>query len=419
MAERRLPVRPDLTQLKHQAKDLLRQFRSGDPTAVGEFRQHHPEKIPSSDAKLADAQLVLARSYEASSWTRLVLACKLIDGIWRDDLDTVRSIIEKNPKLLHENAGIRNSNWGPPMSYAANLGRDAIIRMLYDHGARDLEQAIGRATLQGKIETAGMLYAMLGAPPIRRGALGGPAYTLSSTGTAFLFERGATAIDENGVTIAPVDVVICSDSRKPADKHKILEMYVQHGAQLPDTPVMALHRGRIDLIEEHLRRDPRLFERTFSHQEIFPAEFGCSEYVDTQGTPLHGTTLLHMCVDWDEFEIAEWLVERGADVNAKSAVDQNGFGGYTPLFGAVVCYANFWGNYRGESPDTPFVRLLLDHGADVNVRASIRRMFEEDGKKIWREFHTLTPLSWGYTYPDKMLVSQPAMRMIAERGGQP
>jgi hypothetical protein len=417
MPVRRLPVYPDLDQLRRQAKELLRALHARDAEALADLKQFHTKQIDPAKAKLADAQLVLARSYEASGWTRLALACKLIDAIWRDDLETVRSIIEKNPKLLHENAGIRNNNWGPPMSYAANLGRDAIIRMLYGHGARDLEHAIGRATLQGKIETADMLYAMLGAPPIPQGALGGPAYTLSSTGTAFLFEHGATAIDENGATIAPVDVVICSDSRKPAEKHRILEMYVQHGAQLPDTPVMALHRGRIDLLEEHLRRDPRLFERTFSHHEIFPPEFGCPEYIDTQGTPLHGTTLLHMCVDWDEFDIAEWLVEQGADVNAKSAVDQNGFGGYTPLFGAVVCYANFWGNYRGEAPDTRFAKLLLDHGADVNVRASIRRMFEEDGKKMWKEFRDLTPLSWGDAYPAKILVSQPTMWMIEQRGG--
>ncbi len=35
-------------------------------------------------------------------------------------------------------------------------------------------------------------------------------------------------------------------------------MYVEHGLELPDTPVMALHRGRIDLIEAHLSRDPDL-----------------------------------------------------------------------------------------------------------------------------------------------------------------
>lgn len=174
MSARRLPVYPNLDQLRRQAKDLLRALHAGDAEALADLKQFHTKQIDPATAKLADAQLILARSYEASSWMRLVLACKLIDAIWRDDLEAVRSIIEKNPKLLHENAGIRNNHWGPPMSYAANLGRDAIIRMLYERGARDLEHAIGRATLQGKIETAGMLYAMLGAPPISPGALGGP-----------------------------------------------------------------------------------------------------------------------------------------------------------------------------------------------------------------------------------------------------
>ena len=48
-----------------------------------------------------------------------------------------------------------------------------------------------------------------------------------------------------------------------------------HATTLPDTPPMAVHRGRIDLLEEHLRRDPDLFSRTFSHQEIYPPELGC------------------------------------------------------------------------------------------------------------------------------------------------
>ena len=67
----------------------------------------------------------------------MVQCCNLIDAIWRDDLEAVRELVTKHPKLLHENAGIRNDNWGPPMSYAANLGRNSIIKMLYDLGARD------------------------------------------------------------------------------------------------------------------------------------------------------------------------------------------------------------------------------------------------------------------------------------------
>jgi len=136
MPERRLPVRPNLDQLKHQAKDLLRQIHSGDSAAIEEFKKYHPEKIEPGEAKLADVQLVLARSYTAPSWPRLVLACQLIDAIWHDDVGTVRRLVLQHPQLLHEHATIRNSNWGPPMSYAANLGRDRIITMLHELAPR-------------------------------------------------------------------------------------------------------------------------------------------------------------------------------------------------------------------------------------------------------------------------------------------
>ena len=64
MPVRRLPVRPDLEQLHRQAKELLRAIHAGDADAIAELREHHPESIDPSAAKLADAQLVLARSYE-------------------------------------------------------------------------------------------------------------------------------------------------------------------------------------------------------------------------------------------------------------------------------------------------------------------------------------------------------------------
>src|SRR5437870_4041529 len=102
--DRRLPVRPNLDQLKQQAKDLHRAIRHGDPDAIEEFKKYHPKAsrlalnademsaLPANadkmsanrtqDArapiKLADSQLVLARSYGAPSWPRLVQACNLI-----------------------------------------------------------------------------------------------------------------------------------------------------------------------------------------------------------------------------------------------------------------------------------------------------------------------------------------------------
>jgi ankyrin repeat protein len=416
---RLLPVRPDLDQLKNQAKDLLRRIRSGDAEALAELNSFHPNPPQQpNEIKLAHAQLALARSYGAPSWPRVVQSCKLIDAIWRDDIDTVRDLVTKHPSLIHENAGIRNRNWGPPLSYAANVGRNEIIRMLYDLGARDLESAIDRALLQSKIDTARMLHEMMGSPPLPDGALAGAAYTLSASGTELAFELGAKVFDENGNSLAPVDVVLETDSRKPAAKHRILELYVQHGLTLPDTPVMALHRGRIDLLEEHLRRDPQLLKRTFTHEEIYPPELGChDEVLATQGTPLKGTTLLHLCADYDEIEIARWLLEQGMDPNTRAAVDADGFGGHTALFCTVVSQPNYWMNRSRESQQAPFTQLLLDHGADPTVRASLRKKLHPgyggryDVENTY-EYRDVTAIEWGRQFHAKEFVSEAALRLI-------
>ncbi|NOT49521.1 MAG: ankyrin repeat domain-containing protein [Acidobacteria bacterium] len=418
--DRNIPVRPDLDQLKHQAKDLLKHVRANDAAAIEEFTTYHPKQIEPADAILADAQLALARAYGVKSWPRLVQACDLIDAIWRDDLTAVRELVTKHPNLIHENArATEKCNWGPPMSYAANLGRNEIIKMLAEMGATDFEHALDRAALQGKIDTAEMLHGLLGSPLPPDGALGGTAYTLSESGTAFALRAGARVVDENGKRLAPVDVVLETDSRNPTAKHAILEMYAANGLELPDTPVMALHRGRIDLLEEHVLRDPSVLNRTFTHEEIYPPDLGChDEVLATQGTPLAGTTLLHLCVDYDEFEIAEWLIAKGADVNARAAVEANGFGGHTPLFCTVVSQPNFWMNYQGREQEARFAELLLNHGADVSIRASLRKKLHPGyapkyDVENWYEYLNVTALEWGEQFHAKVFVSEPAMELIA------
>ena len=79
MPDRHFPVRPNLEQLKHQAKDLLR----ADPSL----------------GKLAHAQHALARSYGLPSWPRLVLACRMTDAIWRDNVEAVHELVLRHPRL--------------------------------------------------------------------------------------------------------------------------------------------------------------------------------------------------------------------------------------------------------------------------------------------------------------------------------
>ena len=335
----------------------------------------------------------------------------------------MRTLVRTNPSLIHEDVLIlRDSNWGPPMTYAANLGRDGLIRMLHGMGASDLESAAGRAALQGHVDTLRMIYRMAGEPPVNHDALGGPAYTLSAAGTAALLALGAQVKAEDGRRQAPVGVVLETDSRKPDEKHAILELYVQHGLELPDTPAMALHRGRIDLLERHLASDPLLLTRTFTHGEIYPPELGCGDPLDaTVGTPLGGTTLLHMCVDYDELEIARWLLDRGMAPNVRAAVGTSGFGGYTPLFNAVVSQPNFWMNYRQRGPFVaPFAELLLARGADPNVRASLwKRLHPGHGDASRHDYRDVTALSWGRRFHAPIFVSEPALQLIEAAGGRP
>jgi hypothetical protein len=413
MIQKELPVRPDLGQLRRQAKELLRELKSGDPPAAAFLLEHHPERLEPSQAKLADAQLALARSYGASSWPRLKLACRAREAIWHDDIGFLRELVLRNPWLLDEDVH-RMGNWGPPMSYAANLGRNRIVTLLHELGASDVQYAFDRAVLQGRLDTARRLYA-LGARPTGNTVLGA-CETQSGAGLALALELGASLADEHGDRLAPVAMLLQTYSRNPGGKHRCLELAVEHGIDLPDTPPMAVYRGRSDLLGRHLSHDPDLLSRTFSHEEIYPPQLGCDadRSLALHGTPLAGATLLHLCVDNDELDLARWLIEQGADPDARAEVDADGFGGHTALFGCVVSQPHRSGRRR----DDAFARLLLDHGADPNARASLRKALRFVADETLHEYRDVTPLAWGERFHDQAWVNKRALQLIAERGGE-
>src|SRR5262249_52091744 len=75
---RTLPRQPHLDIPKRQARELLKQCRAGDAGAFERVRRRHPKLHHAADAvlqsaafRLSDAQLVVAREYEFSSWTQL------------------------------------------------------------------------------------------------------------------------------------------------------------------------------------------------------------------------------------------------------------------------------------------------------------------------------------------------------------
>ncbi|MBK8096297.1 MAG: ankyrin repeat domain-containing protein [Planctomycetes bacterium] len=409
MSSRHLPVRPDHQQLKHQAKDLLRGIHAGDAAALAELQTHHPSPPPAATCKLADAQFALARAYGVASWPRLVLACRLTAAIWRDDLAAVRELVLRHPELLHEDARGVKGNWGPPMSYAANLGRDRIVATLRGLGAEDVQFAFDRAVLQGRIATAKQLFGM-GARPAADSMMG-PAETQNGAGMKMLLELGAPIGDAEGNRLAPVAMLLQTYCRNPTGKHECLELLAAHGIALPDSPPMAVHRGRIDLLADWLRRDPGLLARTFSPDEIWPRALGCAEdeTLALHGAPLAGGTLLHLCVDGDELDLAHWLLEHGADPNARAAVDADGFGGHTALFGCVVSQP-----FRVGRSSAAMAQLLLARGADRRARASLRKRLRFVEDETWHAYREVSVREWGERFHDQAWVDRQVLAMVSQ-----
>lgn len=414
---RRLPKRPHLDVPKREARELLAEWRERRPEALERIRHCHPRFTDATDAaissaafKLSDAQQVLAREYGFTNWTALkqrigadTAAGELQVAIESGARDAVVAILRVRPEMLH--LPVWSGNWGPPMSHAANLGRLEIIEAVAELGARDYQHAFDRAVLQGQLDCARWLHAH--GAKLMPGIIMGSCETLKLEGFRFLLELGAPLVNQHGNRLAPLALVLETYGRHPAGKHAILELFAQQGYALPDTPLMAFHRGDLPRLREHVRADPRLLDRRFTLREIYPAECGCANEGRSgmHWTPIDGTTLLHLAIDFQEREIFDWLLTAGADVNARATVDGEGFGGHTPLFNAVLSH---------PGGDATFAAALLEWGASREARASLRKFLDWCEQPRWHEARNVTPAEWARTFPERGWVNQAALERVGK-----
>ncbi len=405
---RQLPENPDLRHLKDQAKDLL---KAGEADSV------------------ARAQLQIARRYGFASWPKLKahvdslqLAGQLKLAIDANDLDAVKRLMTRHPELHRAPIGYGKNG---PLTWVAECRvprvppsetRLAMARWMIENGS-DVHQGgdgpLMRAALDdSKLPMTELLVAhgadvnalWNGTYPI----ICAPMEAFAPRTLQWLLDHGASLHAPN---CDPIEMLTCIYSRRPKDKSACLEIVGEAGFTLADTPVMALHRSRLDLLQEHLDRDPSLLERRFADREIFFNRDG-EPGEAYPATPVTGGTLLHLALEFDDIDVARWLIERGADVNARAASAAEGLPGHTPLFHTVVNLA------FGTGPDADSrARLLLDHGADPNARASFPSEAVFHGNHATDALQNVTPIGYARRYPDPPVVNARAVAAIIERGG--
>ncbi len=132
---RTLPPHPDLRQLRRQAKQLLDGFIRGDGTAVAEVTAHY-HGADAARFALHDAQLVIARAYGFESWPKLKAAVQgvtiegLTDAVRARDLRRVRAMLRLRPELAHKSA-----DYISPLHHAVINDDVEMVRVLKAHGA--------------------------------------------------------------------------------------------------------------------------------------------------------------------------------------------------------------------------------------------------------------------------------------------
>jgi ankyrin repeat protein len=406
-ASRSLPERPNLEHLKHQAKDLLR-------SGVAD--------------KLAAAQHEVARQYGFASWPKLKAHVEMLsevgqlkDAIDANDVGRVKEMMTRKPALHRAPLGYGKNG---PLTWAAecrgvpcSVERLAIARWMLENGS-DVHQGGDGPLMRAALSDARIPMVELlvdygadvnarwgGSYPI----ICGPCECLAPKSLQWLIAHGAdmhVASDDYGTC---VEMLISTYSREPAGKHACFEVFAAAGFALPDSAPMAVHRGRIDLLAACLGREPSLLERRFAESEIYPAELGIRPGRGLHGAPLDGGTLLHMAVEFQELEIVSWLIERGANVNARAAVDADGFGGHTPLFHTTVCLP----------PRTDaLARTLLKHGADPAIRTTLRKqlaMMGDPELERMHEFHDVTAVEFARRFQEPRMINEAAIALIEGR----
>ncbi len=100
-----------------------------------------------------------------------------------------------------------------------------------------------------------------------------------------------------------------------------VKAFVDHGLVFEDKILLSVLLNDAASLEHQLKDNPEEVTKRRTLRCAF--------------TPLAEATLLHICAEFNHVACADVLVRHGADINARAGVDENGFGGQTPVFHTV------------------------------------------------------------------------------------
>jgi len=395
---RRLPKQPNLEHLRKQAKDLLEQYRDGDPAAVAEVHQFETQPDPATFA-LHDAQRALARAYGFESWPKLKAfvdganIARLAEAVQAGNIAEVRVLVNSRPELV--GMDMSGGDEHRALHYAV-LRRDrAMVKLLMEAGAdarkgiyphRDATTAFAIARDRGYHDILAIIEEE---ERLRREEMSCPNATVSPVqdqiNRAIRLNENAAAIrllESDGSLIQACDRDGGTPLHIAAEEanEEMAAWLLERRAPVRKQDV----RGRTPLDRAALAARPHFPDGSNQRAQGFPAiakqllERGAEvtihaavaladaprirELVAEDPTVLRkidsGGGLLSVAVNHGQLEIVRLLLDLGADVDERYMLTQ--LEEPTLSWGMPLWYAALAGQ-------RDIVELLLDHGADPNA----------------------------------------------------
>ena len=335
---KRLPANPSIEHLKKQAKRRAKR----DPSI-----------------QLADAQHDIAKEYGCRSWSELT------------------EVVETLSRAAGDRGKVACADYEPLPAVARKRDIDAVRRMLESgqYEPHDLDQALAHAAWYGgdapavlaaRKEIFDLLLDHGADPDAEYGGNYGPIVfgcgeCLSHDGLQWLLDAGADVtfppVQTKYGLQCPLSYVLGTYGRGSVNtnKHRMIDTLLSRGAFVPpevSPPILAIHRGDAGELAALIDGDPSLTLRTFRDMP-----YG--------NMLLAGATLLHCAVEFGELPCVDFLIARGADVNAPTEVI-DGLGGQTPIYHAIASCAG--GNFH----TLEHVVGRYGRSIDPNVRATFR-----------------------------------------------
>lgn len=142
----------------------------------------------------------------------------------------------------------------------------------------------------------------------------------------------------------PLIYELTSEYKRGPDFKRCVRAFVDAGLQFEDKILLAILLDDQESLREILDKDPNKVHASYTLRCAY--------------TPLKDVSLLHISAEFNHVSCAKVLVACGASVNAPAGMDENGFGGQTPIFHTV----NQNGNESAE-----MLAFLLENNADLKT----------------------------------------------------